>query len=101
MLTSFIGRLQDVFNLMFMGHLDNEDLIAGVGLAASTLNFIGMTIIKGLATAIDTLVSQAAGAGNMELCGVYLNRARFIMTMLFIPVSIFSFFVKDILVSVG
>ena len=86
---------------MFVGHLNNRDLIAGVGLAGSSLNFLGLTIIKGLAGSLDTLVSHAGGNGNHELCGIYLNRARFIMTMLFIPLSIFTFFVKDILVYIG
>jgi Na+-driven multidrug efflux pump len=33
---------------------------------------------------MDTLVSQAVGAGNLEQCGVYLNRARLVLTFLFV-----------------
>lgn len=37
---------------------------------------------------MDTLISQAAGGGNYELCGVYLNRGRFLMSLMFIPITI-------------
>ena len=35
---------------------------------------------------IETLGSQAYGAGNKELCGVYLNRGRFMQCCLFVPI---------------
>ena len=37
---------------------------------------------------MDTLIPQAYGAEDFPLCGVYLNRARIIGTIAFIPVSI-------------
>ena len=39
----------------------------------------------GMNGALDTLVSQAYGAEQHVLCGVYLNRARLINTFIFIP----------------
>ena len=51
-------------------------------------NIFGLAIIYGLNSSVDTLVSQAAGGGNLELCGVYLNRGRYIMTCAFVPISI-------------
>ena len=60
-------------NLMYLGHLDNDALIGGVSMGQACMNLMGMTIILGLNSALDTLVSQSAGAGKIELCGVYLN----------------------------
>jgi Na+-driven multidrug efflux pump len=44
-------------------------------------------------------VSQAYGAKNYQLCGVYLNKARFVTTIAMIPLSIISIFIRDILIS--
>jgi Na+-driven multidrug efflux pump len=58
-------------------------------------------VIYGLLMAMDTLVSQAKGAGNLELCGVYLNRSRFILTIFYIPMVLISYYVEEILIALG
>jgi len=65
------------------------------------MNLMGMSIILGLNSALDTLVSQAAGAGKIELCGVYLNQARLIMTVMFIPILILVMHIEQFLLYVG
>ena len=47
--------------------------------------------------ALETLVAQAYGANQFVLCGVYLNRARFINTILFIPLASILLFTRQIL----
>ena len=42
----------------------------------------------GLNGALETLVSQSYGSGNLKLCGVYLNRGRFVLLCSFIPVAV-------------
>ena len=81
-------------NLIFLGHLGDSKLLNGIGLGNNYLTLVGMMGISGLLMALDTLVSQAKGAGNIEMCGVYLNRSRFIVTLMFIPLIILSFFVE-------
>ena len=99
---STVLRTQDAVNLVFLGHLDGDkNLIAGIGLGFNYLALMGMMVISGLLMAMDTLVSQSKGAGNLELCGVYLNRSRFVMSLLYIPMVILSFFVERIYVSWG
>ena len=61
------------------------------------INLMGMTALLGLSQALDTLISHAAGAGNLELCGVYLNRGRYIMIVMFIPFAIFAFQTEKLL----
>jgi MATE family multidrug resistance protein len=100
-LTGFIQRSADAVNLSFLGHLDDNAIIAGAGMGSVVVNFLGWTIVIGLNSALDTLVSQAAGAGNLELCGVYLNRGRFVMSLLFVPVACMTFYTKDILIALG
>ena len=108
-ITSCVTRGQDIVNLIFLGHYkgrreelqqghnDGSAFLAGIGLGNLCEAFLGLTLIVGMNGALDTLVSQAAGAGNLELCGVYLNRGRFIMTLMFIPLSVLTFNVESIL----
>ena len=63
-------------NLVFAGHLINPAIMAGIGLGNMTLNIFAVTLMESMNSVIDTLGSQAYGSGNLELCGVYLNRGR-------------------------
>lgn len=100
-----------MINVIFLGHYkghtdelgdnDGSAFIAGIGLGNRCIQFMGLTLILGMNAALDTLVSQAAGAGNMELCGVYLNRGRFVMSVMFIPMMILSFNMESILIHLG
>jgi len=72
-----------------------------VGLGNLCTTFSGFTVMIGMNCALDTLISQAAGQNNVELCGVYLNRGRFICTLLFLPVCFCSIFMEDAIVYLG
>lgn len=80
----FFSMTQLSVNLLFLGHLKTEQegaIIAGVGLATMLDHMLILAPTLGLNSALETLVSQAYGYGNLELCGVYLNRSRFILTI--------------------
>ena len=55
--------------------LKEPELTAAVGMGFMTTNILGVSFFMGINSVLDTLVSQAAGAGNLELCGVLNNRA--------------------------
>ena len=99
--------MQEVINLVMLGHcthldvMEMEAMIAGAGLGNATQNLLCLSIIYGLNQTVETLVSQAWGAGERELCGVYLNRGRFIMSLSFIPIMFFLVHIKDILIYLG
>ena len=76
-------------------------MVAGIGLGHSFLQIIGAMPIMGILLTMDTLISQSKGAGNLELCGVILNRSRFIILIMYIPPYILSFHVKSIYVFMG
>ena len=46
----------------------------------------------GLNSGLETLVSQAKGSGNIELCELYLQRGRGIVSLAFIPMFVVFFF---------
>ena len=49
---------------------------------------LGVSVFSGFNGALDTLVSQAIGAKEIEQCAINLQKARVINTLLFIPVFI-------------
>ena len=88
-LNNLARMLTESLNLIFIGKVKVQaEIIAAVGVGNMTQNLIGLSVILGLNSALDTLVSQAAGAGNIQLCGIYRNRAVFIMSVVFIPIMV-------------
>ena len=51
-----------------------------------TINLFAYSFIFGYNCALDTLISQAVGSGNLELCTVYLNRGRIILTIIYLMI---------------
>ena len=74
-----------IVNLAFVGRLSNPVMLAALGVSSMMQHICVLSNVMGFNSAMDTLVSQAAGAKNLRLCGQYLNKARFLMTLLFIP----------------
>ena len=50
---------------------------------------------------METLVSQAKGANNLRLCGVYLQRGRILAALLFVPMMMGFLISKNVLVGLG
>ena len=94
---------QNTMNLIFIGHKDSNDpsLIAAVGMGNVILMCCGIGMYVGLNSGLETLVSQAYGANNVRLCGIYLQRARVCMTLLFIPVFFIFYYGEVILKALG
>jgi len=93
--------LQEVMNLIFIGHLDDSALLAGVGMGNTILSVFGISLFLGLNGALETLVAQAYGSNNLQLCGIYLNRGRFVLLMLNIPVICILLQAETMLVFIG
>ena len=74
--------------MIFVGHLNDAAKMAGVGMGNMIINMLGLSLICGMNGAMETLVSQSYGSNNLQLCGIYLNRGRFVMVALFVPVLI-------------
>jgi|LauGreDrversion4_2_1035121.scaffolds.fasta_scaffold1200994_2 hypothetical protein len=48
------------------------------------VNVMGMSTLSGLNNAVSTEVSQAFGSEQYRLCGVFLNRARVLVLIIFL-----------------
>ena len=88
-------------SVAYAGKLNDAHKLAGLGLGSSMLYCLNLYIIMGMNGALETLVAQAYGAGQLHLCGVYLNRARVINTVIFVPLLFILLFTKPILESLG
>lgn len=62
-----------ICSIFSAGSLGKNEL-AGVSLGAMTATITGFAVHQGLATALDTLCSQAYGSGNKTLVGIHLQR---------------------------
>lgn len=100
-LTMVLGQLTGIMNLAFIGHLGRPELVAGVGMGNMTLNLCALSLIYGFNSALDTLVSQAAGANNIQLSGIYLNQGRFLVVCLFLPILAVLLNTRSLLIYLG
>ena len=82
--------------------MDDPTKLAAVGLSGVIVVIMVLSMLIGLNSAQETLTSQAFGHGNLRLCGIYLNRGRFILLAFYIPfAAIAAAFSEKILVAFG
>ena len=74
---------------------------AAVGLGNMTQNLVGLSIILGFNSTLDTLLSPAYGAKDFRLCGLYRSRGIVVVHLLFIPIALILFQTKNILILCG
>ena len=80
---------------------DDPVKLAGIGLAVMLLNCLLFWPLLGMNGALETLVAQAYGAGDFRICGVYLNRARMINTVMTIPLIFLVYLSRTLLTELG
>lgn len=61
-----------------------------MGVGGCLLVMLGAAVLEGQMSALSTFISQTYGAKNYELCAIHLNRARVVVTIIFVPFSIVS-----------
>ena len=83
-------------NLVFAGNFEEKsaEKLAAIGLGNMLLGMLCRHFMLGINCAIETLSSQAFGQRQLQLCGVYLNRGRFIMTAIYLPLAVMLIFSK-------
>ena len=69
-------------SLAFCGHIEDSPLIIeAVGLALSVVKISGISVAVGIVSTLDTLATQAWGAGNHKKVGIYLQRGIIILAL--------------------
>ena len=80
--------VNDFIQLMFIGHIGDTE-IAAASLASSYCKVTGLTVIMGLLSAVDTLVSQSYGAKKYNQIADTCYNAIFIIiatALLLLPI---------------
>lgn len=72
--------------MIVAGRLGTSQL-AAASLATMTANITGLAIYEGLATSLDTLTSQAFGAGKKHLVGLHVQRMILLALVATIPIG--------------
>lgn len=96
-ITFLLQSLLGINALFFVGKLGTTELSAYT-LGSMTGNITGLVIVQGLSTCLDTLCSQAFGAGKYHLVGIYFQRCTFLILSVFVPISFFWIFASEALI---
>lgn len=72
--------------MMVAGRLGTNEL-AAASLASTTAEVTGLAVYEGLATSLDTLTSQAFGAGKKQLVGLQVQRMVALSLVVTIPIG--------------
>ncbi|ETI53215.1 hypothetical protein L914_03653 [Phytophthora nicotianae] len=91
-------------SMTLVGHLDSpltKQYLDGVALSTMVLNLTAIGVGFGLATAMDTLCSQAYGAGKPKKLGIYLQSGLIVLGVTMIPVFFINWYTEALLLMIG
>eukprot|EP01084_Bolivina_argentea_P295397 508549_1 len=94
-ITTIVEGSQYIIGNAFLGHLGTAQL-DGSAMAFICIELID-TFLRSTATGLNSLCSQAIGAGNPSLAGNWLQLSLAVGAIMFVPSFIILFFVKDII----
>ncbi|PUZ61234.1 hypothetical protein GQ55_4G259400 [Panicum hallii var. hallii] len=97
---ALLQNVIQMISVMFVGHL-GELPLAGASMANSFATVTGLSLLLGMASALDTLCGQAFGARQYHLLGIYKQRAMFLLTIVSIPLAVVWFYTGEILLLFG
>jgi MATE family multidrug resistance protein len=92
---------QEIVNLIFVGHLNDAQVIAGVGLGNAFISMVAISTIVGMNGALNTLCNQSEGAKRTDLSLLYLKRSRVVISIMFIPIYFILSQTSTILIYTG
>lgn len=85
-ITYILQYSYSLVTVVVAGRLGTSEL-AAASLASMTANITGLVVYEGLATSLDTLTSQAFGAGKKQLVGLHVQRAIALSLLVTIPIG--------------
>jgi len=101
-ITNYIlGFLLNFSSVISLGHLGTRELAASA-LATMFCNVTGFSLGQGLASALDTLCSQAfTGSSDPHALGKHLQRSIVLMFLLSVPISFLWMYLSPVLQLLG
>ncbi|KAL0378036.1 UNVERIFIED_CONTAM: protein DETOXIFICATION 14 [Sesamum radiatum] len=92
--------LSRVVSMMMVGHL-GELALSGAAVATSLANVTGLSILFGMASALETLCGQAFGAKQYQKLGVYTYASIICLLLVCLPISLLWIFMDRLLIFMG
>ncbi|TMW59206.1 hypothetical protein Poli38472_007351 [Pythium oligandrum] len=102
--TYVLEFLPGIVSMTLVGHMDSpktKEYVDGVSLSTMFMNLTGVAFGFGLATAMDTLCSQAYGAGKPMKMGIYFQCGILVLGFTVIPVFLLNWFTDRFLLWMG
>jgi len=101
LIAAILQMINEMTNTIILGQNGTPVELASLGLVQSLYNCGIITISMGLNSVMDTVVSQAYGAGDQALCMTYMQRCRFLVICLLVVVLPLFWFSEPILLLFG
>lgn len=92
--------LLQVISMMMVGHL-GQLYLSSTAIAVSLATVTGLTLLLGMASALETLCGQAYGAKQYKKIGTQTYTAIFCLSIVCIPLSMLWIYVGRLLVYIG
>ncbi|KAL2631924.1 hypothetical protein R1flu_016610 [Riccia fluitans] len=89
-----------VVPLTFVGHYGELEL-ASAALANSIASVLGLYILLGMASALETLCGQAFGAERYHMLEIYFQRAVVVLLCICVPMTLLYLNIERVLLLVG
>ncbi|KAK2385626.1 Protein DETOXIFICATION 16 [Trifolium repens] len=89
-----------IISVMFVGHL-GELPLSGASMATSFTSVTGISVLLGMASALDTLCGQSYGAKQQQMLGIHMQRAMLSLMIVSIPLAIIWANTSSILIFLG
>ncbi|XP_073065342.1 protein DETOXIFICATION 14-like isoform X2 [Primulina eburnea] len=93
-------HLSRVASMMMVGHL-GELALSGAAVATSFTNVSGLSLLFGMASALETLCGQAFGAEQYQKLGTYTYASIISLLIVCIPISVLWIFMDKLLIFMG
>ncbi|KAK7358176.1 hypothetical protein VNO77_00100 [Canavalia gladiata] len=89
-----------IISVMFVGHLGKLSL-SGASMATSFASVTGLSLMMGMASALDTLCGQSYGAKQHRMLGIHMQRAMLVVMIVSIPLAVIWANTGSILIFIG
>ncbi|OQR89062.1 Multidrug/Oligosaccharidyl-lipid/Polysaccharide (MOP) Flippase Superfamily [Thraustotheca clavata] len=102
--TLFMESLHSTISVVLVGQIDSPlatEYVDAATMASMFTSITSFSVGLGLTSALDTLCTQAHGAGNTKQFGVYFQSSHLAMALACIPIFVVNWFSGDILISWG
>nr|QBM79489.1 MATE59 [Rehmannia glutinosa] len=92
--------LSRVASMMMVGQL-GELALSGAAVATSLAHITGLSLLFGMASALETLCGQAFGAGQYKKLGTYTYASIICLLVVSLPISLLWIFMDRLLIFIG